>query len=36
MEILGHPSMSLTINTHSHVIPAMHEEVAAKIDGILT
>jgi len=36
MEILGHSSISLTMNTYSHVIPAMQEEVAAKMDGILT
>jgi hypothetical protein len=36
MEILGHSSISLTITTYSHVIPVMLEDVAAKMDGILT
>jgi integrase len=36
MEILGHSSISLTMNTYSHVIPVMQEEVAAKMNGILT
>jgi integrase len=35
MEILGHSQISLTMNTYSHVIPAMQEEVAAKMDAIL-
>jgi integrase len=30
MEIFGHSSISLTMNTYSHVIPVMLEEVAAK------
>jgi hypothetical protein len=36
MEIFGHSSISLTMNTYSHMIPVMLEEVAAKMDGILT
>jgi hypothetical protein len=36
MEIFGHSSISLTMNTYSHVIPVMLEEVAAKMDDILT
>jgi hypothetical protein len=36
MEVLGHSSISLTMNTYSHVIPAMRDEVAAKMNGILT
>lgn len=36
MEILGHSSISLTMNTYSHVMPAMQEEVAAKMNDILT
>lgn len=35
MEILGHSSISLTMNTYSHVLPTMQDEVAAKIDVIL-
>lgn len=33
MEIFGHSSISLTMNTYSHVIPVMLEEVGAKING---
>ena len=36
MEILGHSQISVTMNTYSHVIPAMQREVAAKMDEILT
>jgi site-specific recombinase XerC len=35
METLGHSSITLTMNTYSHVIPAMQAEVAAQMDGIL-
>jgi integrase len=35
MEILRHSSISLTLNTYSHVIPTMLDEVAAKMDKIL-
>lgn len=35
-ERLGHASISLTLDTYSHVIPTMQEEVAAKIDELLT
>jgi integrase len=35
MEILGHSSISLTMNTYSHVIPGMRDEVATQMNGIL-
>jgi integrase len=35
MDILGHSSITVTMNIYSHVIPAMREEVAAKMDEIL-
>lgn len=35
MEILGHSQISLTMNTYSHVIPAMQKEVADRMDAIL-
>ena len=35
MEILGHSQISVTLNTYSHVIPAMQREVAGKMDEIL-
>lgn len=36
MEILGHSQISLTMNTYSHVIPAMQREAAARLDALLT
>ncbi|MGD1068548.1 MAG: tyrosine-type recombinase/integrase [Bryobacteraceae bacterium] len=35
METLGHSSISLTMNTCSHVIPAMRTEVADRMNPIL-
>ena len=35
METLGHSQISLTINTYSHVIPALQKEVASQMDEIL-
>gem|GEM_PF-2420760 len=35
MEILGHSQISLTMNTYSHVIPAMQQDVADQMDAIL-
>jgi integrase len=34
-ETLGHSQISLTLDTYSHVIPAMREEVAKKMDALL-
>jgi integrase len=36
METLGHSQISLTMNTYSHVLPALQAEAAAKMDAILT
>jgi integrase len=36
METLGHSQISLTLNTYSHVLPALQADAAAKLDGILT
>ena len=36
METLGHSQISLTLNTYSHVLPALQQEAAAKLDAILT
>ena len=36
METLGHSQISLTLNTYSHVLPALQAEAAAKMDAILT
>src|SRR5262249_27830641 len=35
MEMLGHSQISLTMNTYSHVIPAMQRDAAAKLDSLL-
>lgn len=34
-EILGHASITQTLDTYSHVIPSMQEEVADKINLLL-
>src|SRR5687768_17946056 len=34
METLGHSQISLTMNTYSHVLPALQEAAAAKMDAI--
>jgi integrase len=36
METLGHSQISLTMNTYSHVLPALQAEAAAKMDAILS
>jgi len=35
MEMLGHSQISLTMNTNSHVIPAMQREAATKLESLL-
>lgn len=35
-ERLGHADISLTLNTYSHVLPSMQDEVAEKMDELLT
>ncbi len=35
METLGHSQVSLTLNTYSHVLPALQADAAAKLDAIL-
>lgn len=36
METLGHSQVSLTLNTYSHVLPALQADAAAKMNAILT
>jgi integrase len=36
METLGHSQIGLTLNTYSHVLPALQAEAAAKLDAILS
>lgn len=35
MEMLGHSQISLTMNTYSHVIPALQREAAEQVDALL-
>jgi hypothetical protein len=35
METLGHSQISLTMNTYSHVIPALQRDAAERMDAIL-
>jgi integrase len=35
METLGHSQVSLTLNTYSHVLPALQRDAATKMDAIL-
>jgi len=35
METLGHSQISLTMNTYSHVLPALQREAARRVDVIL-
>ena len=35
MEILGHSQISLTLNTYSHVIPALQEDAARRMEELL-
>ena len=34
-EILGHANISITLDTYSHAIPAMQEEAAARVAGLI-
>ena len=36
LEPLPHSLVSLTLNTYSHVLPALQREAAAKIDAVLS
>ena len=36
MEILGHSQISLTMNTYSHVIPALNREAVSLLNEALT
>jgi len=36
METLGHSEISLTLNTYSHVLPALGREAAAQMDEVLS
>ena len=34
-ELLGHSTIALTMDTYSHVLPAMHDELAQQMDALL-
>ena len=36
MEQLGHSDIRLTMNTYTHVVPALQEDAAARIDALLS
>jgi integrase len=36
MEILGHSQINVTMNTYSHVLPALQRDAAARLDELLT
>jgi integrase len=35
METLGHSQISLTMNTYSHVLPALQREAADEMEAVL-
>ena len=35
METLGHSQVSLTLNTYSHVLPALQRDAAARMNAVL-
>ena len=35
MEVLGHASITMTMNTYAHVAPALQREAAASLDAVL-
>ena len=35
MEILGHSQISLTMDTYSHIVPALREDAASKMNTLL-
>ena len=34
-ESLGHSSISMTLDTYSHVLPCMQEEAASNLDNLM-
>jgi integrase len=35
-DLLGHATVSLTLDTYSHLLPAMHQQAAAAMDALLS
>jgi integrase len=36
MDILGHSQIAVTMNIYGHVLPAMQQDAAKEIDGVLS
>ena len=36
MELLGHSAIAVTMNTYSHVIPALQDESAQRMDALFS
>lgn len=36
MEMLGHSTIALTMNTYSHVIPALERDAADRMNALLS
>jgi hypothetical protein len=35
MELLGHSQIHLTLNTYTHVVPALQREAAGRLEALL-
>lgn len=35
-DLLGHSTVSITLDTYSHVLPTLHEEAAGRMDELLS
>jgi hypothetical protein len=36
MELLGHSQIAVTMNTYSHVVPALRKDAANQVDAVLS
>jgi integrase len=36
MELLGHSTIALTMNTYSHVVPELQRDAANRMEAVLT
>lgn len=35
-DLLGHSTVSITLDTYSHVLPTLHEEAAGRMEELLS
>ena len=35
-EMLGHSSITITLNTYSHLVPSLHDQAAEVMDSLLS